>query len=138
MEGKFKQAYANNPSLTTHLLAKGEPSTLQASLSKSPNISKGSDISCIQTIMDSAIPPQRRPALIPKDAVLGPDDILSICTRTGHAIIPPPEQSSPQQAPHSHTEFNQAGHDSIKQGTKRKASTSNDRTYESASNNNSV
>lgn len=72
----------------------------------------------------------RRPALIPKDATLGPDDIVSICTRTGHAMIPPPELESGQQAQSSQTDFIQAGLAEVQRGTKRKASTSNDRTYE--------
>ncbi|KAF7513598.1 hypothetical protein GJ744_008892 [Endocarpon pusillum] len=75
---------------------------------------------------DSAIDHGRRPALIPKDAVLGADDIWSICTRTGHAILPPPEPSSTQQAQSSQEDFIKAGLDAANRGTKRKASTSND------------
>jgi hypothetical protein len=82
---------------------------------------------------DSAIPPQRRPALIPKDAILGPDDIWSICTRTGHAMVPPPEPFSVQQAHGLRTELSQRSCDAARRGTKRKASTSNDRTYEPGS-----
>jgi hypothetical protein len=72
------------------------------------------------------LPLQRRPALIPKDAKLGPDDIRSICTRTGHAIIPPPDPATHRaQADPIRSES-----DKPNRGTKRKASTSNDRTYE--------
>jgi hypothetical protein len=82
-------------------------------------------------MMESTIPPQRRPALIPKEAVLDHDDIWSICWRTGRAILPEPEPRLAQQIHYSGAETNQPGFDMTVRGTKRKASTTNDLTYES-------
>lgn len=82
-------------------------------------------------MIDMTVPPQRRPALIPKDAKLAPEDIWSIFKRTGYAMVPPPEPSSPKQAQNSRNDLVQTAPDDSKRGTKRKASTTNDRTYDS-------
>jgi hypothetical protein len=84
---------------------------------------------------DSLSEHRRRPALIPKDATLGPEDIWSICARTGHAIIPPPEPPSAQQTATSQKDSTQAALDTAQRGTKRKASTSDDPTYEATPSN---
>jgi len=84
---------------------------------------------------DSLSEHRRRPALIPKDAILDHEDIWSICTRTGHAIIPPPEPPSAQQAGTSQKDPTKAALDTAQRGTKRKASTSDDPTYEATPSN---
>lgn len=73
---------------------------------------------------DIELPIRRRPALIPKDNALGADDIRSICSRTGHAIVPPPEPDSANQAGKTQADFFHASLDAVNRGTKRKASTS--------------
>jgi hypothetical protein len=82
---------------------------------------------------ETEIPISRRPALIPKDNALGADDIWSICTRTGHAIVPPPDPFPIQQAQNPQADFIQAGLDAVTRGTKRKASMSNGGTCDPAS-----
>jgi hypothetical protein len=84
---------------------------------------------------DSLSEHRRRPALIPKDAVLDHEDIWSICTRTGHAILPPPEPPSAQQAETSQKDSIKAGLDTSQRGTKRKAPTSDYPTYEATPSN---
>lgn len=84
-------------------------------------------------MVDMELPIRRRPALIPKDNALGADDIRSICSRTGHAIVPPPEPYSVQQAEKSQADFIHASLDAVNRGTKRKASTSSSSTYDPSS-----
>jgi hypothetical protein len=129
---KLLAARAEFEMMSSTLLKRGEVACLHADVRIHFFIDSSSHTGFhmkLHSIMsDENISTQRRPALIPKDADLNADDILAIKRRVGQVI---PSFPSSLKLHKLEAETNQKSPDSGPRGTKRKASTSDDITYQS-------